>query len=165
MKMRENIKTNKLNNPEDFVKTLFAGIDLALLEAEDKKQQRIFRKNVWKLVNKILTEPKPSLRKKLIRGMKSAFFEALSNFPIITPIVTAALQTITSEDINDRLDKLIVFSKQTIDLQKETIDLQKENLQKSDEIIRISKEIIRLSKEIIKILNERLPLPKEGDLK
>lgn len=119
-------------NYSNLLKRAIKGVNIEKINLNDEKELKKFRENIAEIMKDIFSQP-PDIKNKAIQAIKVGVFELMSQIPVITPVITAMLQTITSEDLSSKID-----------------NLSKELGSKMD-------ENIKLSKKILSVLDERLP--------
>ncbi len=97
------MKNEKSDN--NLLKEIMKGINEDAINAGDEREIKKFRINISKILMEMLKQ-KGEEKKKMIESLKASAFALLAQIPIITPVVTALLQTITSEDLGNKIDIL-----------------------------------------------------------
>ena len=80
------------------------GVDVKKANEGDAEEQRKFRENITKIMLELFQLSSPQKRKAL-EALKGGAFSLMSQIPVITPVITAMLQTITTDDLGERMDR------------------------------------------------------------
>ena len=80
------------------------GVDVKKANEGDAEEQRKFRENIAGIMRELFRLSPPQKRKAL-QALKEGAFSLMSEIPVITPVITAMLQTITTDDLGEKMDK------------------------------------------------------------
>ena len=142
---------------QNFLDEILKGIDKEKLSLEDKNELRKFRENLSVYMQKVFAENGED-KKKIVKAMRAGSFALIAQIPVVTPVITAVLEIITSEDLGEKMDIMI-------DLQKQTVELQKQTIQsidtKFDTMIELQKQTIELQKQTTELQKQTIELQKQ----
>jgi hypothetical protein len=125
------------------------GVDERKLKAGDEKEEAKFRRNAARLARKILKEP-PEVRARALSAIKQGYLKMIEGILVITPTITAVIQTLSGEDLGTKIDTLGTKMDRMIGLQEEMIELQREGQKE------LGAKIDNLGKELSSVLHEIL---------
>ena len=80
------------------------GVDVKKANEGDAEEQRKFRENIAGIMRELFRLSPPQKRKAL-QALKEGAFSLMSEIPVITPVITAMLQTITTDDLGEKMDR------------------------------------------------------------
>jgi hypothetical protein len=90
---------------EALLAAFMKGVDERKLKAGDEKEEAKFRRNAARIARKILKEP-PEVRARAVNAIKQGFLKLIETIPVITPTITAVIQTLSGEDLGAKIDTL-----------------------------------------------------------
>lgn len=124
---------------DEFLRLMLEGVDVEALAAGDSRELDKFKVNMLKVGRMIYSKP-PAERARWFSALRAGSLQLIAQIPVITPMLTAILESATGEDLGSKIDAL-----------------GRELGSKMDQMLSLQRETINLLARILNVLEERLP--------
>lgn len=135
---------------DEFLRLMLEGVDVEALAAGDSRELDKFKVNMLKVGRMIYSKP-PAERARWFSALRAGSLQLIAQIPVITPMLTAILESATGEDLGSKIDAL------GRDLGGKIDAVGRELGSKMDQMLSLQRETINLLARILNVLEERLP--------
>ena len=90
---------------DEFLRLVLEGVDVEALAAGDNRELERFKANMLRVGRMIYSKP-PAERARWFSALRAGSLQLIAQIPIITPMLTAILESATGEDLGSKIDAL-----------------------------------------------------------